>query len=55
MRSSRERWVYADGSKRHIAEDSVDDAFVSRLAEFMRKMTSHMRRVPSRAECNGAS
>ena len=46
--------MYADGSKRRIAADSVDDAFVSRLAEFMRKMTSHMppRRVPSRAECN---
>ena len=45
--------VYADGSERRIAADSVDDAFVSRLAEFMRKMTSDMplRRVPSLAEC----
>ena len=45
--------VYADGSERHIAADSVDDAFVSRLGEFMRKMTSDMppRRVPSLAEC----
>ena len=45
--------VYADGSERHIAADSVDDAFVSRLAEFMRKMVSDMpsRRVPSLAEC----
>ena len=45
--------VYADGSERHIAADSVDDAFVSRLVEFMRKMTSDMppRRVPSLAEC----
>ena len=44
----------ADGSERRISADSVDDAFVSRLAEFMRKMTSHMppRRVPSMAECN---
>ena len=46
--------VYADGSERHISADSVDDAFVSRVAEFMRKMTSHMppRCVPSLAECN---
>ena len=45
--------VYADGSERRISADSVDDAFVSRLAEFMRKMTSDMppRRVPSLAEC----
>ena len=45
--------VYADGSERRIAADSVDDAFVARLAEFMRKMTSDMppRRVPSLAEC----
>ena len=45
--------VYADGSEKHIPADSVDDAFVSRLAEFMRKMTSDMpsRRVPSLAEC----
>ena len=45
--------MYADGSERRISADSVDDAFVSRLAEFMRKMTSDMppRRVPSLAEC----
>ena len=45
--------VYADGSERRISADSMDDAFVSRLTEFMRKMTSHMppRRVPSLAEC----
>ena len=45
--------VYADGSERHIAADSVDDAFVARLGEFMRKMTSDMppRRVPSLSEC----
>ena len=41
------------GSEKRIPADSVDDAFVSRLAEFMRKMTSDMppRRVPSLAEC----
>ena len=61
-KSQIERWkgkrfegavVYADGSERHISADSVDDAFVSRLAEFMRKMTSPVpsRRVPSLAEC----
>ena len=46
--------VYANGSERRISADSVDDAFVSRLGEFMRKMTSDMppRRVPSLAECN---
>ena len=40
-------------SEKHIPADSLDDAFVSRLAEFMRKMTSDMppRRVPSLAEC----
>ena len=45
--------VYADGSEKRIPADSVDDAFVPRLAEFMRKMTSPMppRRVPSLAEC----
>ena len=45
--------VYADGSEKRIPADSVDDAFVSRVAEFMRKMTSDMppRRVPSLAEC----
>ena len=45
--------VYADGSERHIAADSVDEAFVARLGEFMRKMTSDMppRRVPSLVEC----
>ena len=45
--------VYADGNEKRIPADSVDDAFVSRLAEFMRKMVSDMppRRVPSLAEC----
>ena len=45
--------VYADGSERRISANSVDDAFVSRLAEFMRKMISDMppRRVPSLPEC----
>ncbi len=39
--------------EKRITSDSVDDAFVSRLAEFMRKMVSGMspRRVPSMAEC----
>ena len=61
-KSQIERWkgkrfegvvVYADGNEKRISADSVDDAFVSRLAEFMRKMTSDMpsRRVPSLAEC----
>ena len=46
--------VYADGSERRISTDRVDDAFVARLTEFMRKMTSDMplRRVPSMSECN---
>ena len=41
------------GVKKPIPADSVDDAFVSRLVEFMRKMTSPMppRRVPGLAEC----
>ena len=45
--------MYADSSQKNIPADSLDDAFVSRLAEFMRKMTSDMpsRRVPSLAEC----
>ena len=45
--------VYADGSEKRISADSVDDAFVSRVAEFMRKITSDMlpRRVPSLSEC----
>ena len=61
-RSQTKRWrgatlegavVYADGSERRISADSVDDAFVSRLTEFMHKMTSDMppRRVPSLVEC----
>ena len=46
--------MYADGSERRIPADSVDDAFVSRVTEFMRKMTSDMppRRVPSLSECH---
>ncbi len=45
--------VYADGSEKRVPTDSVDVAFVSRLTEFIRKMTSDMppRRVPSLAEC----
>ena len=45
--------VYADGSEKRISADSVDDAFVSWVTGFMRKMNSDMppRRVPSLAEC----
>ena len=45
--------VYADGSEKRIPADSVDAAFVSRVAEFIKKVTSDMppRRVPSLAEC----
>ena len=45
--------VYADGSEKRIPADSVDDAFVSRLTEFIRKVTLAMprRRVPSLPEC----
>ena len=45
--------VYADGREVSVPADSVNEAFVSRLAKFMRKMRSPMpaRRVPSRPEC----
>ena len=45
--------VYADGSEKRIPADSVDDVFVSRVAEFMRKMTSDIppRRAPNLSEC----
>ena len=45
--------VYADGREVLVSADSVDDAFVSRVTEFIRKMTSPMpaRRVPSLPEC----
>ena len=53
VRSSRKVVVYADGREKHITANKVDDAFVSRLAEYMLKMTSQMppRRLPSLAEC----
>ena len=45
--------VYTDGHQVDIPADSIDDAFVARLAAFMQKMTSDMppRRVPSGQEC----
>ena len=61
-RSDMARWngkrfegavVYADAHQVDIPADSIDRAFVARLATFMQKMTSGMppRRVPSRQEC----
>ena len=46
--------VYPGGREVAVEADSVDDAFVSRVTEFIRKMTSDMppRRVPSLSECN---
>ena len=45
--------MYADGREVAVSGDSVDDAFVSRLTKFIRKMTADMppRRVPSLSEC----
>ena len=45
--------VYANGHQVDVPADSIDDAFVARLAAFMQKMTSDMppRRVPSGQEC----
>ena len=45
--------MYADGHQVDVPADSIDDAFVARLAVFMQKMTSDMppRRVPSGQEC----
>ena len=45
--------VYADGHQVDVPTDSIDDAFVARLTDFMQKMTSDMppRRVASLAEC----
>ena len=45
--------VYADGSEKRIAPESIDGPFIGRLADFMRKMASDMpgRRVPSEFEC----
>ena len=61
-RSDMARWkgkrfegaiVYADGHQVDIPTNSIDGAFVARLAAFMQKMTSGMppRRVPSEQEC----
>ena len=45
--------TYANDHQIDVPATSVDSAFVSRLSEFMQKMTSHMppRRVPSKSEC----
>ncbi len=45
--------VYPDGREKLIPSDSVDNAFVNRVAEFMRRMVSDTpaRRVPSAPEC----
>ena len=61
-RSNNERWrettfdgglVYSDGSEKPIPASSVDDAFVNRVGEFVRRMLSDTaaRRVPSAPEC----
>ena len=45
--------VYADGAEKIIPPESIDNAFIERLANFMQKMASDMpaRRVPSEFEC----
>ena len=45
--------VHPGGHEKRIPADSVDDAFVTQVTEFMRKMTSDVsaRRVPSLPEC----
>ena len=45
--------VYPDGRERPIPADSVDDAFVKRVGEFMCRMLADTpaRRVPSAVEC----
>ena len=47
--------VYPGGHQVDVPADSIDDAFVARLAAFMQKMTSDVpmppRRVPSGQEC----
>ena len=45
--------MYKDGYRGSVLADSVDDAFVARLTDFMQKMTSDRppRRVPSESEC----
>ena len=45
--------VYKGGREVEVPADSVDDAFISRVTEFMLKMTSDMppKRVPILSEC----
>ena len=45
--------MYKDGHQVDIPADSIDGAFVARVADFVQKMTSDMppRRVASLAEC----
>lgn len=45
--------VYPGLNEKHIPANTIDDAFVSRVAAFMRKMASDMppRRRPSEEEC----
>ena len=47
--------MYPGGHQVDVPADSIDDAFVVRLAAFMQKMTSDVpmppRRVPSGQEC----
>ena len=45
--------VYRDGHQVNVPADSIDGAFVARVADFMQKMTSDMppRRVASLVEC----
>ena len=45
--------VYPDGRERPIPADSVDDAFMNRVGEFMCRMLADTpaRRVPSAVEC----
>ena len=61
-RAQDDRWrgttfegaVVYPGREVPVAADSVDEDFVSRVTEFIRKMTSPLpaRRVPSLSECN---
>ena len=46
--------VYPDGSEIAVPADSVDEAFIERVAKFIRTVTSNLpaRRVPSVSECN---
>ena len=46
--------AYPDGSEIAVPADSVDEAFIERVAKFIRTVTSNLpaRRVPSVSECN---